>query len=207
MTKKKENPEEESKAFLKEILPQFINQLIKDKKFTKDQLSDKKLVLEKVLEYLDNDKIEIQYAVDHRNEIINKAVDYYEKDYYLSITLISFFIEHTINSIIDLYCRENSVSEKYRIEIIRNLSIASKFSWLLVLMKLPKINSRILKSIIKIAESRNSFVHYKWKYSNIDEDKIENKITLTEIKTTIKYLKTYESKIEFNGLKNQIKKI
>ena len=156
---------------------------------------------------LDNDKIEIQYAVDHRNEIINKAVDYYEKDYYLSITLISFFIEHTINSIIDLYCRENSVSEKYRIEIIRNLSIASKFSWLLVLMKLPKINSRILKSIIKIAESRNSFVHYKWKYSNIDEDKIENKITLTEIKTTIKYLKTYESKIEFNGLKNQIKKI
>ncbi len=207
MTKKKENPEEESKAFLKEILPQFINQLIKDKKFTKDQLSDKKLVLEKVLEYLDNDKIEIQYAVDHRNEIINKAVDYYEKDYYLSITLISFFIEHTINSIIDLYFRENSVSEKYRIEIIRNLSIASKFSWLLVLMKLPKINSRILKSIIKIAESRNSFVHYKWKYSNIDEDKIENKITLTEIKTTIKYLKTYESKIEFNGLKNQIKKI
>ena len=44
MTKKKENPEEESKAFLKEILPQFINQLIKDKKITKDQLSDKKLV-------------------------------------------------------------------------------------------------------------------------------------------------------------------
>src|SRR5690606_27827427 len=144
MTKKKENPEEESKAFLKEILPQFINQLIKDKKITKDQLSDKKLVLEKVLEYLDNDKIEIQYAVDHRNEIINKAVYYYEKDYYLSITLISFFIEHTINSIIDLYCRENSVSEKYRIEIIRNLNIASKFSWLLVLMKLPKINSKIL---------------------------------------------------------------
>jgi|SRR5690606_25642848 len=191
----------------KTILPKLVNTLAKENIIKKDDLNDKKYVLEKVLEYIENNNIQYEFALDYRNDILKNAESFYNIDYNLSLTLYSTFIEHTINSIIDLYCRENSVSEKSIIEIIRNINILGKFTWLIDLIKISKISEDKLKLIKKITESRNSYVHYKWKYKNVENDNFDTKIPLSEIKSLIKYLKTYESKFEYKNLKGKIQNL
>lgn len=196
---------DEYELILEAILPAYINHLLKEGKIKKEDLPDKKRVLQKILDYIDNHNIEYQYAVDHRVNLLKNANNFYNSDYDLSLTLYSTYIEHTINSIIDLYCREKSIGDKTRNEIVRNINILGKFTWLIELINLPKINEKKIVSIKKITESRNSYIHYKWNYTKFDDEKIENRISHSEIKSTIKYLKTYESKLEFRGLKNKIK--
>ena len=191
------------------ILPEIINDLVQKDIISAKRLEDKIYVLEKVLEHIDKYNIYYENAIDHREELLKNAEKSYSTDYELSITLYAIFIEHTINSIIDLFCRNNSIGDKSRIEIIRNVNIIGKFTWLLEVFKIPNINSKILKSIKRITEARNSYVHYKWNYTNIEieEEEEKQKIQLEEIKSVIKYIKTYESKYKYNGLKHKIKRI
>ncbi len=70
MVKTKDSLEKESQNILDTILPELINRLLKDKKITKEELNDKKLVLEKVLNYLNHNTIEFQFAIDHRKELL-----------------------------------------------------------------------------------------------------------------------------------------
>jgi hypothetical protein len=58
--------------------------------------------------------------------------------------------------------------------------------------------------MLKIAEIRNAYVHYKWKAVDMDSDeKAEQRTVLEDIEKTIKYFQSYERKHFFGNSKNQ----
>lgn len=79
------------------------------------------------------------------------------------------------------------------------------------MLGLPPLKSDYVKTILAIADERNSFFHYKWK-PDPDTDKIpdldrEEKVhseKIKKVKALIKYLKNYETKLEFGGKKKKI---
>lgn len=82
------------------------------------------------------------------------------------------------------------------------MNINGKATWLIRLLGLPPINRKHLKTISKTSELRNAYLHYKWKPSETEE-KTEDEHLLS-IKGMIRYLRAYETKIEFQGKKNLI---
>lgn len=186
------------------FFPQLVNSLIKEGIINNDDLDDKLLVLQKVKQYLNKNKnLEFPIITDYRTNILELAESNYNKNYEFSITLYATYIEHTLNSLINIYCESKDIGEKTQAEIIRNVNFKGKYTWLLKLMGYSGINNKYLNLIQKISDERNSFIHYKWKISN--DKNPSSEIELIEIKKLVKYLKTYETRINYNGNKYKIK--
>lgn len=132
-----------------------------------------------------------------------------EKEFDFAKIFYAIFFEHTINSIIDIKIKQNRFSENLKMNIIRNINVYGKFTWLLELLQLPVFNKIHLKTIEKLMDDRNSFIHYKYKLRNIDDDfdlsGIKKLKEFNEINKAINYIKRYESKIAFRGKKKKIK--
>ena len=107
-----------------------------------------------------------------------------------------------MNYIIQSACYNSEIDRKTTTEIIRNVNIGGKSTWLIKLLGLRPINEKHIKTILKTAELRNAYIHYKWKPDN-SKGKDENE-HLKNVKEMVKYLRTYETKIEFQGKKNII---
>jgi predicted DNA-binding protein YlxM (UPF0122 family) len=81
-------------------------------------------------------------------------------------------------------------------------------------LQLPPFKSEHVKTILSVSEERNSYFHYKWKndpsfHEIIDLEK-EEKIRIEKmkkIKSVIRYLKNYETKLEYEGKKKKIVKV
>jgi hypothetical protein len=123
-------------------------------------------------------------------------------------------VEHTLNSIIHHQCFKKKFDEKTKLDILRNVNLIGKCSWLIKLLGLPPMKSDHVKTILAIADERNSFFHYKWK-PDPDTDKIpdldkEDRVyseKIKKIKALIKYLKNYETNQEYGGKKKKIIKV
>ena len=129
-----------------------------------------------------------------------------------STALYATFVEHTLNRIIHLACVSKKTDVKTQSEIIKNINISGKCTWLIKLLNLPPFNTSHIKTIESISAERNSYIHYKWKpskdeISNHDREKIKINEKLKKIKSLLKYLRTYEAKIEFKGKKTKIVKL
>ena len=81
-------------------------------------------------------------------------------------------------------------------------------------MEYPTFNKGHLNTIKLLADSRNSFVHYKWKDNPdfnkvIDSEKEKNQLVteFEKIEKAIKYFKNYCNRIKFKGNKNRIEKL
>lgn len=201
---------------LKAMLPDFINSLHKDGIISTDDLADKKKVTEKIREYLaeHKDNLVFDFIIDHRETLINVAERETNNGHFeLAISLYATFVEHTLNRIIHLACKANMVDSKTQTEIIRNINIIGKCSWLIVLLNLPALRKEYVSTILLISDERNSFMHYKWKpekdtdkVPNPEKEEKENEEKLKKIKALLKYLKTYEARLEYSGKKRQINK-
>jgi hypothetical protein len=217
MTEKTKNDLALEKWVAKSVIADLINSLHKERFITDKELADRDIVISKVKSYINKNKgnIDWQIIIDHRETIIEYAETAYKKENIeLSIALYGTIIEHTLNRIIHLRCFEKKIDGKIQTEIIRNINIIGKCTWLLSLLDLPVLNEVHVKTIMLISEERNSYLHYKWKPEK-DTDKVRdyNKEETEEIKkmkaikSLLKYLKNYETKLEFKGNKSKIKKI
>ena len=145
-------------------------------------------------------------TIDHRDSILEKAYDFFEtKEYNLGKVFLAMFFEHSLNSIIDHACFKRKISEKVKIEIIKNVNLNGKLTWLLQLLGLPIFNDNHKKVIIKIADDRNAFIHYKWKPVNMDERNQETD-ELKKIKLAVRYMKKYETTILFQNNKQKLER-
>lgn len=188
------------------ILPQLINNLIKDGIIQEDELDNKSLIYKKVQEFLDNTQYDFTHLnIDHRDAMLLIAKNNYDENYEVSLTMFATIIEHTLNSIIKIYCINKALDIKTHIEIIRNVNIRGKYTWLLSLMGFPTIKESYTKLIQQISDERNSYVHYKWKTVDFEND--NPKIELVKLEKLINYIKQYETEILYNGNKNRIDKI
>ena len=90
--------------------------------------------------------------------------------------------------------QRKKINKKTEGEIIRGVSFIGKCTWLLTIFGLPVLKQNYLISIMKIAEERNSYMHYKWKpetdtdkVPDLDNESKQKKDKYLEIKKTIKY--------------------
>jgi hypothetical protein len=201
------------KALVTAILPSLVNDLHNSGKISDADLSDKHIVNQKIREFLNSKNSPIfSLTVDHRSTILSLAeLQNKEGHQEFSISLYATFVEHTLNSIIHHQCFKKKFDEKTKLEILRSVNLIGKCGWLIKVLGLPPLKSDHVKTILAIADERNSFFHYKWK-PDPDTDKIrdldrEEKLhaeKIKKVKALIKYLKNYETKLEFGGKKKKI---
>ena len=74
------------------------------------------------------------------------------------------------------------------------------------LLGLKPINDRHLRKITEISEIRNSFVHYKWKVIDMDDEKFGKheepfETALANVEKTVRYLQKLQNQKIFHGRK------
>lgn len=195
------------------IIPSLVNDLHNSGIISDADLSDKHIVKQKILEFLNSKSKEVfSLIVDHRDTILSLAeLQNKEGHKEFSISLYATFVEHTLNSIIHRQCFKKNFDEKTKLDILKNVNLIGKCSWLIKLLELPPLKSDHVKTILSIADERNSFFHYKWKpepdtdkIPDIDkEDRVHNE-KIKKVKALLKYLKNYETKIVYGGKKKKI---
>ena len=199
--------ENENKKAAKDIIGSVLKSMVLKGLIDIEELNERELLLEKIRELLPT--LDIAIIVDHRPDILKQADWYYsQKEYNYAILFYTIFFEHSINNVIIVKLQNLKISEKSRKEILRSLSIATKFGWFLEVVGLPKFNEKYKKTITRLSEERNTFVHYKWN-PDIDDTTTntpKSEVDLGEIKACVKYMKNYESKNLFFGNKSSVDK-
>lgn len=156
------------------------------------------------------DKSPVYITIDHTQEILRQANHFsrLEKREF-AIMFYALWIEHWANDIIFIKAKSLGFGVKEIEQIIRNANFNAKITWLFHLMGLPPIKPGHLKTLFKIMEHRNSFVHYKWKGFEADDNKHEDelKTILNNIEKVTDYLKNYYRKNVEIMSKKKIKKI
>lgn len=179
--------------------------------FDDEDIKDRKSLASAMKRVLDNGGID-GMVIDHTESLLSVAKNYKRNGEfdYARIFYATFF-EHQINDLIHLYCLKKNIINKTQTTIIQSVNIWGKFTWLLTLMEYPNFNKGHLNTIKLLADSRNSFVHYKWKddpdfHETIDSEKEKRMLDIEfeRIEKAIKYFKNYCNQIKFKGNKNRI---
>ena len=195
------------------VIPTLVNNLLRLGIITDNDLNNKEFVSRKIADYLKTAKDSaFEYVVDHRSTILEIAErENKNKNHDISIALYAIFIEHTLNSIIHIACINRKIDEKTQTEVLRNINLIGKCTWLLKLLELPPFKSDHIKTILSISDDRNSYFHYKWKndrrFHVVHDMEKEERVhyeKIKKIKLVIKYLKSYETKQEYRGKKKKI---
>lgn len=193
------------------IIKSITETLISDGSLSENDLKNKEALLEAVTEFLD--KHEVVPVIDHKNHLLQEARKLKNnQEYNISRILYATFFEHHLNYLIHVYCITKNIDQKTQLSIIRSLGIHEKLTWLLILMEFPKFNEKHRSNIKQLADSRNQFVHYKWKVeedffkkkTDTDKDISEEFIAIEKAAT---YIQSYCSKITYKGKKGKIDNI
>jgi len=117
-----------------------------------------------------------------------------------AILYYATWFEHWINGV--LIRRLRSIDERETCQMIRDVSLRGKFSWLLALVHGKRIPHRHIKAVLQVCELRNEFVHYKYKMVDVDkgdDDKNRLKEAQKMAEKAIRYLQKFEEQHFFNG--------
>lgn len=166
-------------------------------------LSEKELIVKifKLMDYFDG------IAIDHRCDILLQAEVFYENgNYEYAKVFYAMFFEHSLNFIIENECYKRKINEKMQKEIIKNINIQGKLTWLLALFGYKKFNQHHLVTIKKLIDNRNAFIHYKWQPTpdNNNDIKLQMDKEFKRIKSAVKYIKCYEATIFYKKNKGKL---
>jgi hypothetical protein len=102
-------------------------------------------------------------VLDHRQDLLKLARHFRlqnRREY--AVLMYATWIEHSLNLILQELARARSVGETHVQAFLREASVRAKSSWLFVLLGRKPLSNRIVSRIQRLADSRNSFIHYKW---------------------------------------------
>lgn len=173
-----------------------------------EDFSDKKLLREKILRLIPKEDKNIYFTIDHTPTLLEKG-EWFAKneEYNLAYVFYATYFEHFINEILDMWATRNSIKYETSSLLIKKVTLEDKYTWLLEVLKLPTFKQEHWKTIKKLSDKRNSFIHYKYKPEAADRDDSKDKTEWTEdykdIIKTITYTRRYRSKIVFNGKKQK----
>jgi hypothetical protein len=146
-------------------------------------------------------------VIDHTDNIEEEGKRYLNnKQYMLACIVYSVWTEHFINGFIHKICIRNKINEACFIGLIRKCNIEDKCSWIMELIKGPKLNDRYRMSILKMNNYRNYFIHYKWQPTK-DDFNLQIIDIICAYPKTISYLKRIESYYLYNGNKNKVTRL
>lgn len=147
-------------------------------------------------------------VIDHRDTILKEArlfSNSHKSE--LALLLYATWIEHFVNSLVEGAARKKKLPIHQVSDLIRDTPIRAKLSWLLHLLGLPPIPHSRQQYIEQIMQTRNSFVHYKWKFKNLDDnsDDAQLKKIIGPTERIVSYLKHYERRHVLHFSNKQIR--
>ena len=135
-------------------------------------------------------------------KILAEAKKYYvTKEYFLSLVLYATYIEHWFNDLINCLAITKNLDDSTTEKLIKMFTNDSRLDLLWPLFDLPEIDEKVKKDIKMIFDTRNYFIHYKWKPKNDKEgfSQIEKFLVYTEkAPEIIEYLNEYVKENIYN---------
>jgi len=211
LKKEKSKEEEKLQDFFYES---FIKSLLKRGEITIEEFNDKEKLAKKLLKL--NNKTDYNIVIDHKEDLIETARHFYNnKEFNKSKLFYATYFEHEINDLIIELCEKKKIEKKTINDIIKSVNIIGKFTWLLLILGAKKVSEIHKNVILKTADERNSFVHYKYnpeqdEFLDDEKSKIkENKIIdeFKKIENTVTYIKNYKSRNLFGGNKIRVENL
>ena len=96
--------------------------------------------------------------------LMDEAKKYYEaKEYFLSLVLYATYIEHWFNDLINCLAITKNLDDDATEKLFKMFNNEARFNVLLPIFDLPKIDEDIKNDLKILFDTRNYFVHYKWK--------------------------------------------
>ena len=154
---------------------------------------------------------DIFVSIDHRQDILTRARDFQRrKEFEIAFLFYATWFEHWINSLILHICSTKSIDEETYKMMVRDIGLRTKYIGLPRLAGMPAISAAHIKTVVRISELRNGYVHYKNKPIRIDDlgnDKEGWQQELVGAERAVKYLRDYESRYVYTGHKRRVAKL
>lgn len=173
--------------------------------------TDKELVRAwaKVLKMLSKQKT-IYGITDYSNSILKHARQLRKKhDGENACLFYATWFEHWINALIfQFIVRKKLFGHNEFKELVRGMPIRVKYLCMPPLLGLPRIPEHHYNVVNDACDARNAYVHYKMTLVEIDQwckEKTKWRKLFTRVERTVEYLKRYENKEVFSGLKDTLK--
>ena len=182
---------------MKEVAQRFAESLIRDGEIDPRGKTDKEIHRE-ISQFLSTHKLEFLAAIDYTGDILKQARNFARsKQYLFSCIFYAMWFEHWLNRVIAMQAKRKKLTQEEILQIIRETQFRAKTTWLLRILNLKPINNSHLKRMQAIVDVRNSFVHYKWKHMDIDDESFakegeQARKLLEEAEKTISYLQRLE---------------
>lgn len=154
--------------------------------------------------------VPIHIAIDYTEELLREARRFAGgKKREMACLFYATWFEHWLNRIVSTAARRKKISEEEILQTIRETPFRGKATWLLRILELKPINHIHLKRMHGIIETRNAFVHYKWKYSDPDDSKWKQRERtvehmLRDAERTVRYLRRLENEQVYHGRRRKI---
>ena len=152
-------------------------------------------------------------ATDYTAGILTKARRERKKYPQESILHYALYIEHKINAIIRLLSDRKNLEPSVSLGLMRELKLSSKATWALHLLDGEMFDDMVVKKIGQISDRRNEYAHYKWKGTDPDDRREEDRSikllveTLADAEIVVSAISKYENKTFFNGEFRKVKSI
>lgn len=148
-------------------------------------------------------------CTDYSDNLLTLAQSFRRKaDYENSCLYYATWFEHWINGVIMVCISKSGLfTQANAKDLIRGASLAAKFTCLPQLIGLPPIRKTHCDAVLHIAELRNSYVHYKFTLTDIEEWANESekwKRSLLRAAKSVRYLVEYKNRHIFRGLKHKL---
>ncbi|WP_147679168.1 hypothetical protein [Algibacter pacificus] len=202
------NSKEQDEKLTEVLIEEIIKSHFKDGSLTFSDFKNKKIFWNKILEL--NKKAEYQVIINHTNTLIKNARHFNKIGEYNNAKIFyATYFEHELNRIINELCHRKSIDKKETNNIIKSINIIGKLTWLPLLLGIPKISVKHKNIILKLADNRNAYIHYKHNPEtnqlNINQKHKEQE-DIKQIEKTITYFKKYTSRVLFNNQKTKLEK-
>ncbi|MDX1526931.1 MAG: hypothetical protein R3273_11910 [Pseudidiomarina maritima] len=198
----------EERRRLNSVIRKIYEGLLASGDLTAEDLVDGETLRSKVLSLLEGP--EIQFSIDHRDKLLPNAEHFAnEGSFELALMFYATYYEHTINGIIGTTVHRLDLSANVTKGMLRTVNLEGKLTWVLEVLGLPTFNANYLKTIKKVSEARNAFIHYKWQPTPSDiKSSSEYKLgeLAVDASKAANYFKKFEARCLFKGNKARLHK-
>lgn len=142
----------------------------------------------------------MMWSTDFKQDLLSRARNLKrEQRDHEAILYYGTWFEHWINGV--LIRRLHALNDREACQMIRDVGMRGKLTWLLALVHGKRIPLRHIKAVLHVCDLRNEFVHHKYKMFDIDSDHDEKKLKEAHrlAEQSVRYLKKFEELHFFKG--------
>ncbi len=213
MNKKKEAIDRIVDEFGEVLTVGFVEQAVEDGRLDPHGKTDAELAKEinRLFHSAHGSAATFRFLIDHRPNLLKEARRYMALEQLeLACLMYATWCEHWLNRMIAVLCTRKGFSSQQITAIIRAIPFHGKATWLLPLLGTTSLHERHSSAMLRLAEQRNAYAHYKWRGPQLDtayEEILALKEFLGTFERTVTYLRQYEARRLFGGTKRRLQRV